>query len=320
MGLMKISVAMATHNEAANITRTLESVYDWVNEIIIVDGESTDETVDVIKKLDRDNKIRLYAEKNPPMFHINKQKALEKCTGDWILQLDADELVSAPLKQEIQQIINPKSEMRNPKQIQNSNLENSKLFRDSKFDIRASSHYVAYWLPRLNYFLGRPLRKGGQYPDYTIRLYRNGIARFPCRDVHEQVTIDSSMVILSETAGGVEGSHRNQNQQLERDSSLIAQNDNFVGHLKANLLHYPYPTFADYVVKWKRYSRLEAGLLKEKGVEIGAISFLKYVVYEPTKWFLLTYFRHKGFMDGIAGFVFCLMSALRFPLIFYYLI
>ena len=75
---------------------------------------------------------------------------------------------------------------KNSKHFDHSDFENSNLFRASNFDIR---NYVAYYLPRKNFFLNRFLTKGGQYPDYTIRLYRNGFARFPCKDVHENVEI-----------------------------------------------------------------------------------------------------------------------------------
>src|SRR3989338_3606257 len=162
---MKLSVAITTHDEEKAIEKCLTSVYDWVDEIVVVDGESTDKTVDLIKKFDQKGKIRLYHEKNPPMFHINKQKAIEKCHGDWILQLDADEVVPGDLKNEILSVVNLKSEARLAVNHLPSGKQN-----------QLSTLPVAYWIPRLNYFLSRPLKKGGQYPDYIIRLYKNGAA------------------------------------------------------------------------------------------------------------------------------------------------
>src|SRR3990167_178373 len=98
---MSLSIAIATYNEEKNIKRCLDAVYDWVDEIVVVDGGSTDKTVEIIKKLDTDKKIKVHTTDNPPMFHKNKQKALDRCTKDWILQLDADEIVSPELKAEI---------------------------------------------------------------------------------------------------------------------------------------------------------------------------------------------------------------------------
>src|SRR3989338_5984051 len=74
---MSLSVAIVVHNEEKNIIRCLESVYDWVDEIVIVDGDSTDNTVKLIKKQDTKNKIQTIKAQNVEMFHLNKQKALE---------------------------------------------------------------------------------------------------------------------------------------------------------------------------------------------------------------------------------------------------
>lgn len=264
---MKLSVAIATHNEEDNITRTLKSVYDWVDEIVIVDGESTDKTVELIKQFEEtllrqgsggQSKIQIFRESNQVMFHINKQKAIERCTGEWILQLDADEVVSDELKKEIQSVIEKPSE-------------------------------IAYWIPRLNYFLGKPLTKGGQYPDYTIRLYKNGVARFPCRDVHEQVEI----------------------------AAPTTRNDKaFIGHLKSNLLHYPYKTFDDYLTKWMRYCDLEAQILFDKKFPLTLHNFFLHIFVYPDWWFVKTYVRNRGYVDGFAGFVFSLFSALRYRVIY----
>jgi len=132
MARMTLSVVLATHNEEENLPGCLDSVRNLADEIIIVDGSSMDRTVEIAKKYGAKIKITT----NKPNFHINKQMAIDMATGDWILQLDADEKVSPELVQEI------KSEIRNPK-----------------------SEINGYWMPRKNWFLGRFLMKGGQYPD-----------------------------------------------------------------------------------------------------------------------------------------------------------
>jgi hypothetical protein len=76
------------------------------------------------------------------------------------------------------------------------------------------------------------------------------------------------------------------------------------------------PTFKRYLVRFNRYTDLDARLLKKAGQKPTVGFGLKSFLIKPTHWFLLTYVRHKGFVDGFPGFVFSLMSALRFPVIF----
>lgn len=245
---MSISLATVTFNKDKYILDTVKSVYDWVDEIIVV-YVSPDKKIDALKKFDTKNKITFHFKDNPPMFHINKQKALELCTKDWIIQLDSDEVVSEALGKEIR-----------------ATIANYK-----------EGDPVAYWIPRLNFFLGKPLTKGGQYPDKTIRLYKNGVAHFPCKTVHEQVDINGP-----------------------------------VGDLKHDLLHYPYPTFRVYLEKWARYAALEADGAEIESFEPNTASFISYFCVKPTSWFLKTFFRHRGYVDGFPGFVFSLFSGLRY--------
>jgi glycosyltransferase involved in cell wall biosynthesis len=247
--MSKLSVVLATFNEEKNLSKCLDSVKDFASEIVIVDGTSTDKTVEIARSYD----AKIIVTSNPPIFHINKQKAIDKASCDWILQLDADEVVSKELAEEIISII------------------------DS-----ASSSINGYWLPRKNFFLGRFLMKGGQYPDYTVRLYKRGKGRLPQKDVHEQAVIEGKM-----------------------------------GYLKHALLHYPYKNFSIYYQKWLRYNHLLASQinddLKGKDVFTSLIIGLGYLLAKPAHWMLTAYGRHKGFLDGWQGFVFAVMSALRFP-------
>jgi len=160
--MKKISVAIATFNEEENIGKCLKSVVSWVDEVVIVDGSSTDKTVDVAKKY----KAKVIVSDNPPIFHINKQKALKECTSEWILQLDADEVVTDKLRNEIINVINQ------------------------------SSTVNGYYIPRKNFLLGRWMKKGGLYPDYVIRLFKRGKGRFPAKDVHEQIDVEGEVGYL----------------------------------------------------------------------------------------------------------------------------
>src|SRR3989344_5294181 len=139
-----LSVVLAVYNEENNLAACLDSIKDIADEIVAVDGSSKDKTVDIAKKFGAKVKVTT----NKPIFHINKQMAIDMATSDWILQLDADERVTPELAKEIKSIVNNQSSIIN--------------------DVNG------YWIPRKNWFLGRFLMKGGQYPDYTLRLYRRG--------------------------------------------------------------------------------------------------------------------------------------------------
>jgi glycosyltransferase involved in cell wall biosynthesis len=255
---MKLSLCIAVFNEEKNIRLPLDSAYDLVDEVIIVDGGSTDKTVEIVKSYG--DKVKIFHEKNPPMFHVNKQKAIERAKGEWILQLDADEALSENLKLEISNFL----------QIQNSKFKSQNY--NSK--VKSNQKINGYYIPRKNYFLGRFLRKGGQYPDYTIRLYRNGVAHFPCKNVHENVEVKGE-----------------------------------VGYLKQTLLHYADPNFSRYLMRWHRYNDLDAQkLIKEDRKP----NIFAYLLFKPISTFFLIYFRHKGFVDGWQGFVFAFYSSIRF--------
>ncbi|HEV2339147.1 MAG TPA: glycosyltransferase family 2 protein [Patescibacteria group bacterium] len=159
---MSLSVVLATYNEEKNLPNCLTSVKDIANEIIIVDGTSTDKTVAIARAFG----ARVIITDNPPIFHINKQKAIDKATKDWVLQLDADERVTPQLAAEIEEVIKDRKSM------------------------------DGYWVPRKNWFLGRFLMKGGVYPDYTLRLYRRGKGHLPQKDVHEQAVVNGSVGYL----------------------------------------------------------------------------------------------------------------------------
>ncbi len=249
MARKTLSVVLATYNEEANLASCLDSVKDLADEIIIVDGSSTDKTVEIAKKYGAVVKVTT----NKQNFHINKQMAIDMATKDWVLQLDGDEQVSKEQAEEIAEVLE-----------------------------KDSNEFNGYWMPRKNWFLGRFLLKGGQYPDYTLRFYRNGKGRLPQKDVHEQAVVEGK-----------------------------------VGYLKNALLHYPYKNFSHYLNKWNRYNVFFAGQIKEEQRSKNILQRLfyafLYLFIKPAHWFLTTFFRHKGFVDSWQGFVFSLFSALRFP-------
>jgi glycosyltransferase involved in cell wall biosynthesis len=279
----KLSVVLATFNEEQNIGKCLDSVKDIADEIIIVDGSSSDRTVEIVKQYTD----KVTVTDNPPIFHINKQKALDQATSEWVLQLDADEIVTKGLREEIVKVINMDSDELDSYQ---NKLEEKELFlrhqslveeRDGKIG-QDTGEINAFFIPRMNYFLGKYLRYGGVYPDGVIRLVRRGKSHFPCRSVHEQIEVEGR-----------------------------------VGWLGNSLLHMADPTFKRYLTRNSRYIDLIVKEFKRDSVRKNISSFLNYVVIKPIWWFLLTLVRHKGILDGPQGLIFSFFSALRFPRAFF---
>jgi glycosyltransferase involved in cell wall biosynthesis len=146
-----LSIAIITRDEEANLARTLGSVA-WADEIVVVDSGSRDRTEEIARSF----RSQFFVE-DWKGFAGQKNSAIEKCSGDWILSLDADESLSDELAKEIWEL----------------------LAQDPPFD--------GYALPRRNLFLGRWMRFGGFYPDPKLRLFRRGAAEFEARPVHETV-------------------------------------------------------------------------------------------------------------------------------------
>jgi glycosyltransferase involved in cell wall biosynthesis len=242
---LTLSVALAVFNEEANLFSCLSSIQEIADEIVVVDGGSKDKTVAIAKQFG----ARVIQTDNPLIFHINKQKALEACRGQWILQLDADEVVPADLKEEILAVV------------------------------RGTSSADGYYIPRKNYFWGHFMKKGGQYPDYVIRLVRRGKAYFPSKSVHEQIEVEGK-----------------------------------VGHLKSAMLHYTNKTRDDYWKKADTYTSLTAQEFARNNISKNLFSYFLYTWWKPMSTFLSIYIRHKGFMDGMQGFEFALYSGLHWAI------
>jgi len=147
---MTISVAIVAMDEEANIGRTLASVR-WADEIVLVDSGSKDRTCEIA----RENAAQVTVE--PWRGYVaQKQYAIELCTKDWVLLLDADEEVSPGLAEEIRTAIARPNAAR------------------------------GYKLPRKNLFLGRWMRHGGFYPDPKLRLFRRGQGFVTGHDPHDR--------------------------------------------------------------------------------------------------------------------------------------
>ncbi len=165
---MNLSVVIITFNEEANIARTLASVQplvaDGKGEIIIVDSGSTDRTVEIAKSFG----AKVFVEEWKG-FAAQKNSAIDKATGDWILSLDADEEVGPGMREFILLALFGKHEQE---------------FSDFQGGMTFS---------RRNCFMGRRIGHGGFYPDPKLRLVRRGSARFEERLVHEDLRLSQGV-------------------------------------------------------------------------------------------------------------------------------
>jgi glycosyltransferase involved in cell wall biosynthesis len=233
--LATLSVIVITKNEAHNIVDCLESV-KWADEVVIVDCGSDDKTVDLARRYSQ----KIYV-KPWEGYAAAKNFALEQCTGDWILWLDADERVTKELGKEIQIIVG-----------------------------QGIADVVGFEFSRKAFFLGKWIKHCGWYPGYVIRLFLRGSGRWSNKKVHEHLELEGK-----------------------------------TGRLRSDLLHYTDPNLWHYFDKFNRYTTLAAEELIGKGERFR----LSQLVVRPVWLFVKMYFLKLGFLDGVPGFILCVLSS-----------
>jgi len=157
----KLSVTVIAKNEAADIGGALTSVA-WADEIVVVDSESTDDTVAIARRHTDRVVVRKW-----PGYVDQKNYAASIASHDWILSLDADERVTPPLADEI------------------------------RARLAAGPREAAFRIPRVTWHLGQWIRTTDWFPDYQLRLYDRQSARWTGRYVHEAVTVRGSIGTLT---------------------------------------------------------------------------------------------------------------------------
>lgn len=150
--MQNVSLVVITKNEELNIQRCLQSV-SWASDIVVLDSESTDRTCEIAERCG----ARIFREKFRG-FRAQKERATELAKHDWVISLDADEVLSLELNQEIQ-----------------------KLIKENQL------HVDGYQIPRLSFHMGKWIRHGGWYPDYQLRFFNRKKCKWVGGAVHESV-------------------------------------------------------------------------------------------------------------------------------------
>ena len=223
-----LSVVIITKNAAVQLAACLESAA-FADEILVVDQDSSDGTAELAAM----HGARVMQKKEWLGFGPQKQFAVAAARHDWVLCLDADERVSEPLRASILAVL-------------------------------AAPAAQAYAMPRCNRFMGRWLRHGEGYPDWSLRLFDRRHARWSDDPVHEKVLADAP-----------------------------------AARLKGDLLHDTAETLAGYLDKQNRYTSMQAETLFKAGKRAGVAQLL----LSPPLRFTKFYFLRLGFLDGTAGLV-----------------
>jgi len=177
---LPITAIILTYNEELNITECLKSIADWVSEIIIVDSFSTDKTIEIVKK---------YTDKIHQRKFINQAEqfnwALDnvQIKNDWILRLDADEIMLPETWEEIAGYFENKT-----------NVVTSDD-QDTKPTIFGSSDVSGFYMKRRVYFMGRWIKHGGYYPAWFLRLWKKDAGRYEERAMDEHVILTKGKTI-----------------------------------------------------------------------------------------------------------------------------
>lgn len=222
-----LSVVTITLNEAHSLERCHRSI-EWADEWVVVDSGSSDGTAALAQRLADRVQQRAFDD-----FSSQWNYAIEQAEGDWVLVLAGDETVSPALRLEIEAVLH------------------------------SNNGPSCYAMPRRNIHFGRWLRYGGQYPDWSLRLFRKGSARW-VGAVHEQLDYEGSL-----------------------------------GRLRHPIIHRSFSSLSEWIQKMDLQTSQEAAFAAERGE---AASWLD-VTARPLFWFLRTYVAQRGCLDGWTGLI-----------------
>lgn len=244
-----LSVVISAYNEEKRLEKTLESV-PFADEIVVVDNSSIDRTPLIAKRYTK----KVYTRPNYAMLNINKNFGFTKATGDWILSLDADETVSPELAKEIKEKI-----------------------ESCKLEIGESS-VSGYWIPRKNIIFGKWIRHSLWWPDYQLRLFKNGKGKFPEKHVHEMIAL--------------EGTSEKFNNPLKHDN---------------------YSSISQFIKKMDTlYTESEVQNRIKSGIKVSWTDAISY----PFGDFIKTFFSQQGYKDGLHGLTLSMLQAFYMFIVF----
>lgn len=232
MKLGDIGVYIITFNEEKGIEKSLESV-KWAEEIIIVDSKSSDNTREIAKKYT--DKIYI---KEFYGYGEQKNYALSLVSKPWALNIDADEVISEKLIKEIEDL----------------------------GDVLVNGFYI----PRRNYYLGKPIRFCGWYPDYKLRLHRRDKSKWSNSLVHESLMIEGE-----------------------------------AGYLYNEILHFTYNDIYSHIERLYNYAKLSSSMLKKKKKKIYPFQ----LILIPFLVFLKKFIIQLGFLEGYRGVLISMMES-----------
>ena len=157
MSNRSISLVLIARNEAHDLPNCLASVEDLVNETILLDNNSTDDTIKIAKQFGAKTETRKF-----DGFASQKNHAINMASNEWILHLDPDESLTPALKEEIRQIV-----------------QNTK--------------YSAFNIPYQNLFLGKKMRFGSFLGEKHIRLFKKSVSKFGGGLIHEGIEVNGEI-------------------------------------------------------------------------------------------------------------------------------
>ena len=161
MEKVPVSVVVITKNEENNIDMCLSSVHSWADEIIVVDDESTDKTIELVQKYT--NKVFT---RRMEIEGTHRNWAYAQAKNEWVLSLDADESATDELKEEIDAVL-------------------------------PGTEFEGYTVPRRNYIGDYWVKYGGQYPSAQLKLFMKSKFRFEDAEVHPRIFIDGGQKAIS---------------------------------------------------------------------------------------------------------------------------
>jgi len=230
----KLTALIPAFNEEEMIRDCLESLR-WADEILVVDSISGDRTQEIAREFGA--RVLQHKYENSA---AQKNWSIPLATHSWVLLVDADERVTPELREEIRSILTE------------------------------GPRHEAYWIRRVNHFLGKRMNHCGWETDKVIRLFRRDVARYEDREVHAEISLPGPLPVLQHP-----------------------------------LLHYSFRGFAQYWGKMRAYSDWGASQMWKEGKRAGWAS----IGLRPLQRFLKMYVARLGFLDGIHGLVLSMLGA-----------